>query len=187
MVERHGAPPPIRLDVGLPAAMWGLWLGCLVPVVALLSVVMAAVGWMLLSSEEKALAVLVLLPFLLLDGFIGLLLVQHYRTAYWLDGRVLVRRGIRGRRRYDLTAAHVSADTAQPVWTNWRGGVLPRLVVQVGGHAPARMWLRDPARGGALLPPAQLAALAQAIDPGLRHPVARRLWELAADPLRGAL
>ncbi|MEV4670179.1 MULTISPECIES: hypothetical protein [Actinomadura] len=177
----------IRLNVGFPAAMWVLWLGCLVPILALLSAVIGAVGWMFLSSEDKALGVLILLPILLLDALCGLILVQHYRNTYWLDGRVLVRRGVRGRKRYDLTAAHVSADSAQPVWTNWRGGVLPRLVVQVPGRAPAKMWLRDPARGGAMLPPAQLAALAQAIDPGFQHPVARRLWELAADPLGGAI
>lgn len=175
----------LRLQVGPPAAVWVVWLGCLAPVVALLSVVIGALGWMLLSSEDMALGVLVLLPIVLLDAFIGLMMVQHYRSAYWLDGRVLVRRVMLGRRRYDLTAAHVSADSAQPVWSSWRGGVLPRLVVQVPGQPPARMWLRDPARGGALLPPAQLAALAQAIDPGLRHPVARRLWELSASPLGG--
>lgn len=175
----------IRLEVGPPAAMWVLWLGCLVPVVAVLSVVIGALGWMLLSSEDVALGVLILLPVVLLDAFIGLMLVQYYRNTYWLDGRVLVRRVIMGQRRYDLTAAYVSADSAQPLWSSWRGGVLPRLVVQVPGQAPAKMWLRAPDRGGALLPPAQLAALAQAIDPGLQHPVARRLWELAANPLGG--
>ncbi|WP_146087551.1 hypothetical protein [Thermomonospora echinospora] len=53
------------------------------------------------------------------------------------------------------------------------------------GHAPVRMWLREPARKGALLPQKQLVALAQAIDPTMQHPVARRLHELAADPLGG--
>lgn len=156
----------LRLQVGPPAAVWVVWLGCLAPVVALLSVVIGALGWMLLSSEDMALGVLVLLPIVLLDAFIGLMMVQHYRSAYWLDGRVLVRRVMLGRRRYDLTAAHVSADSAQPVWSSWRGGVLPRLVVQVPGHEPVKMWLRDPARGGALLPPGQLAVLAQASTRG---------------------
>ncbi|XRQ04117.1 hypothetical protein ACN3XK_47155 [Actinomadura welshii] len=65
--------------------------------------------------------------------------------------------------------------------------MLPRLVVRAPGRAPVRMWLREPARGGALLPSGQLALLARAVDPDLRHPVAGRLWELASDPLRGVL
>lgn len=80
-----------------PAAVWVVWLGCLAPVVALLSVVIGALGWMLLASEDMALGVLVLLPIVLLDAFIGLMRVQHYRSTYWLDGRVLVRRVILGR------------------------------------------------------------------------------------------
>ncbi|NVI91986.1 hypothetical protein [Actinomadura sp. BRA 177] len=177
----------IRLNVGLPGPMWVLWLGCLVPVTALVSLVVGALGLMLLMSEDMMLSVLALLPIVLLDALIGLMLVQHYRSAFWLDGRVLVQRSLLGRQRYDLTAAYVSADSAQPVWSSYRGGVLPRLVVQVPGRKPARLWLRAPARGGALLPPAQLAALAQAIDPTLQHPVARRLWELAYTPFGGTL
>jgi hypothetical protein len=139
----------------------------------------------LTSSEVGQVGLLVMFPVLLLDLFIALLLLQHYRNTFWLDGRVLVRRLVFGRCRYDLSAARVSAESVQPVWTNWRGGVLPRLVVHVPGGAPAKVWLRDPARQGALLPPAQLAALARAIDPDLRHPIAGRLWQLASDPLNG--
>ncbi len=177
----------IRLNVGPPGPMWALWLGCLVPVTALVSLVVGALGIMLLTSEDMMLGVVVLLPIVLLDALIGLMLVEHYRSAFWLDGRVLVRRSVLGRQRYDLTAAYVSADSARPVWSSWRGGVLPRLTVQVPGRKPTRLWLRAPARGGALLPPAQLAALAQAIDPTVRHPVARRLWELASTPFGGTL
>ncbi|TDC63163.1 hypothetical protein E1200_23290 [Actinomadura sp. GC306] len=178
----------IRLDVGMPGVMWGVWLGCLVPVIALVNLLFGALGWMFLtSSEVPGVGLVFLVPMLLIDVLVVGTLAVQYRAAYWLDGRVLVRRLMFGRRTYDLAAAHVGAETARPVWTNWRGGVLPRLVVQVPGTAPARVWLRDPSRGGALLPPGQLAALARAIDPDLRHPVAVRLWELASDPLRGAV
>lgn len=168
--------------------MWAAWLGCLIPVIAVASIAVGAVAWLFISSSELGMVgVLLLLPLLILDVSIALLLVHHYRNTYWLDGRILVRRVIVGRRSYDLSAARISAESAQPVWTTWRGGALPRLVVQVPGRAPVRLWLRDPARGGALLPPDQLAALARAIDPGLRHPVASRLQELASDPLGGIL
>lgn len=178
----------VRLDVGLPGSMWAVWLGCFIPMIALVTLGVAAIGLMFLtSSEMPVVGVLITLPVLILDVFIALLLVQHYRNTYWLDGRILVRRVVFGRRSYDFSAAHVSAETAQPVWTNWRGGALPRLVVQVPGSAPVRIWLRAPDRGGALLPPDQLALLARAVDPELRHPVARRLWELASDPLRGVV
>jgi hypothetical protein len=178
----------IRLDVGMPGSMWAVWLGCLVPVVALVNLLLGALGWMFLTSSElPGVGVCFLLPLLMIDVLVVLTLVLQYRNAYWLDGRVLVRRLLFGRRTYDLAAAEVGAETAEPVWTNWRGGVLPRLVVRVPGTAPARIWLRDPSRGGALLPPDQLAALARAIDPDLRHPVARRLWELASDPLSGVV
>lgn len=63
---------------------------------------------------------------LLLD----VLLLHHYRNTFWLDGRMLVRRLVFGRCRYDLSAA-----------------------------------------------------LARAIDPGLWHPTAWTLWQLASDPL----
>ncbi|MFA1540983.1 hypothetical protein [Actinomadura monticuli] len=176
----------LRLDAGLERSMWGVWLGCFLPLTGLANLLVGAIGLMFLtSSEVPVVGVLTLLPLLLLDALVALLLLQHYRNAYWLDGRVLVRRSVLGRRRYDLAAAQVTAENVQPVWTNWRGGALPRLVVQVPGGAPAKLWLRDPARGGALLPPDQLAALARAIDPSLRHPVAQRLWHLASDPLPG--
>ncbi|TDB94390.1 hypothetical protein [Actinomadura sp. 7K534] len=178
----------IRLDVGMPGSMWGVWLGCLVPVIALVNLLFGALAWMFFTASElPAVGAFFLLPLLLIDALVVLTLVLQYRNAYWLDGRIIVRRLLFGRRTYDLAAAHVSAETARPAWTNWRGGVLPRLVVQVPGTAPARIWLRDPSRGGALLPPGQLAALARAVDPDLRHPVAGRLWELASDPLRGAV
>ncbi|GAA0601007.1 MULTISPECIES: hypothetical protein [Thermomonosporaceae] len=178
----------IRLHVGMPRSMRVVWLGCLVPLIALANLMLGALGWMFLtSSEVPGVGAFFLLMLLLIDVLVVLTLALQYRNAYWLDGRVLVRRLLFGRRTYDLRAAHVAAETATPVWTNWRGGVLPRLVVRAPGTAPARIWLRDPSRGGALLPPDQLAALARAIDPDLRHPVARRLWELASDPLRGVV
>ncbi|MFA1544671.1 hypothetical protein [Actinomadura chokoriensis] len=178
----------LRLDVGLPRSMWTVWLSCLLPTIALANLMVGAISLMFLTSSEfGVIGVFLLLPLLILDVFIALMLLHHYRDASWLDGRVLVRRLVFARRRYDLAAAQVSAESVQPVWTNWRGGVLPRLVVQVPGRAPAKLWLRDPARRGALLPSAQLAALARAIDPDLRHPIAGKLWQLASDPLPGII
>lgn len=176
----------LRLDVGLPRSMRAAWLGCLIPVTVLANLLAGAIGWWFVSASGiGVLGVLLMLPFLILDALIVSLLVQHYRNTYWLDGRVLVRRLVFGRRSYDLSAARISAESIQPVWTAWRGGVLPRLVVQVPGRAAVKVWLRDPARRGALLPPEQLARLAEAIDPSLRHPVARGLRELACDPFGG--
>ena len=176
----------LRLDVGPPGSFWVVWLGCLIPLLLLANLGFAAIGLMFLTASEFGwIGVSMLLLPLLPDALIGVILVQHYRNAYWLDGRVLVRRTVFGRRHYDLQAAAVRAESVRPEMVNWRGGVLPRLVVQVPGSAPARMWLRDPSRRGALLPPVQLAALARAIDPDLRHPVAARLWQMASDPLPG--
>lgn len=178
----------IRLDVGMSPATWGVWLGCLVPSIAVLHVPLLALSWMLFTSAEMpGLGLLMLLPVLALDALLAAVIVHHYTSAFWLDGRVLIRRTVTGRRYCDLSVAHVGAESAQPQWAGAAVQVLPRLVAQVPGHPPVRMWLRDPARKGALLPPHQLAALAQAIDPALAHPVARRLWDLASDPLGGAL
>lgn len=178
----------VRLDVGPPPSLWAAWLGCLIPVIVLLNVALGVVAWLFLtSSEVGVVGALLLLPLLIVDALVAVLLIQHYRSTFWLDGRILIRRVIPGRRNYDLAAAHISTESALPMWTAWRGGVLPCLVVRVPGRAPVKLWLRDPARRGARLPPDQLAVLARAIDPGLWHPVARRLWELASDPLRDVI
>ncbi len=178
----------IRLDVGLSPSGWGVWLGCMVPTFAVLSLLMLVPGWLFLTSSEiPAVGLVLVLPALLLDVFLVAALAHHYRNAFWLDGRVLVRRTLTGRTRYDLTLAHVGAESAQPQWAGTATQVLPRLIVQLPGRPPLRMWLRDPARKSALLPPHQLAALAQAIDPTLHHPVAHRLWTLSSDPFGGTL
>ncbi|WP_396454082.1 hypothetical protein, partial [Actinomadura sp.] len=143
---------------------------------ALVSLVVGALGVMLLTSEDMMLGVVVLLPIVLLDALIGLMLVEHYRSAFWLDGRVLVRRSVLGRQRYDLTAAYVSADSARPVWSSWRGGVLPRLTVQVPGRKPTRLWLRAPARGGALLPGVSDSANAKRAGDSARYGFHTSVW-----------
>ncbi|MFD0902033.1 hypothetical protein [Actinomadura sediminis] len=178
----------IRLGTGPPTSTWAALLGCLLPMVAIVNLGMGALCWTFITSSElNTIGAVLLVPLLALDAFIALMLVQHYRNAYWLDGRVLVRRVLTGRRRYDVSASTVTVESASPAWTTWYGGALPRLVVRPASGAPVRMWLRDPTRQGTLLPPDHLAALARAIDPALRHPVAARLWQLASDPLAGPL
>ncbi|WP_190868594.1 hypothetical protein [Actinomadura sp. RB99] len=173
----------LRLNIGPPRSMWIAWLGCLAPMTALLNLALGALcGAFITDGELRIIGVLMLLPLLLLDGLVALMSVQYYRGAFWLDGRVLVRRVLPGHRRYDLSTARITVESAEPAWTSWRGGVLPRLVVQEPGGPSVRMWLRDPARRGALLPPDQLTALAQAIDPRLQHPIATHLHHLAANP-----
>ncbi|QKG24711.1 hypothetical protein [Actinomadura verrucosospora] len=178
----------LRLNTGPSTAAWTAWLGCMGPVMLALNVALGALCAVFITDPDlQVVGALGLVPLVLLDGLIIILSVQYYRGAFWLDGRTLVRRGFPGRRRYDLTSAEVTVESAQPLWTPWRGGVLPRLIVRTSGGGTVRMWLRDPVRRGALLPPDQLAALAQAIDPWFRHPVAGRLRQLAADPLHGTL
>src|SRR5690606_41685123 len=49
-----------QLQVGPPAAVWVVWLGCLAPVVAMMSGVMGTLGWMILASAVVALGDLVM-------------------------------------------------------------------------------------------------------------------------------
>ncbi|TDC84159.1 hypothetical protein [Actinomadura sp. 7K507] len=178
----------VRLDVGWPKGTWVAYLGCAIPALVLVNLVVGAIGLMFLTSSEFPwIGVVMMLPFLILDMWIALALAYHYKNAFWVDGRVLVQRALFGRRSHDLSAAQVSVETARPMMATWLGSALPRLVVRVPGRPPVKVWLRDPFRGGTLLPPHQLATLAQAIAPDLRHPVAHRLWTLASDPLNGII
>ncbi|WP_433142398.1 hypothetical protein ACQPZ8_46165 [Actinomadura nitritigenes] len=147
----------LRLNIGPPRSMWIAWLGCLAPMTALLNLALGALcGAFITDGELRVIGVLMLLPLLLLDVLVALMSVQYYRGAFWLDGRVLVRRVLPGHRRYDLSTARITVESAEPAWTSWRGGVLP--------------------------PPDQLTALAQAIDPHLQHPIATHLHHLATNP-----
>ena len=100
------------------------------------------------------------------------------RTRMWLNGTVLVRRGIVLRRRIDLRTAHVELRTgADPregtllllVATDQRSGKTLELPIQ---------------RNGATLPASELAALAGAVGSGRDHVAAMivvdRLRALAA-------
>ncbi|WP_329238649.1 hypothetical protein OG417_36205 [Actinoallomurus sp. NBC_01490] len=147
---------------------------------------LAMISLMFISWGEgmvRVPGVLFLLFLVVANSIFVVSLARHYGRAFWLDGRVLIRRSVTGRKYYDLSVAHVRAESVAPRLSSHP---FPRLVVEQPGRTPVRLWLREPARKGALLPPGQLVALARAIDPGMRHPIARRLYELAADPLGGA-
>lgn len=179
----------IRLDVGLPRSKWVVQLGCMLPCLLFLDLILAAFSFLFISWGKSMhnLAVIpgvALLLFLaVVNSIVVVSLARQYGKACWLDGRILIRRSVTGRKYYDLSVAHVRAESVAPPLSSHP---FPRLVVEQPGRTPMKMWLREPARKGTLFPPEQLVALAQAIDPVVQHPVARRLYELAADPLGGA-
>jgi hypothetical protein len=164
--------------------MWIVQLGCVIPLLLLAELFLTFIGGMFISWGQGMQIVGVLAWGFVAVSLSGLAVSLGWRLgqAFWLDGRVLIRRSLTGRKRYDLARAQVRAESVAPGMTT---RPLPRLVVEVPGHGRVRMWLREPTRQAALLPPEQLVALARAIDPSLQHPVARRLQELAADPLGG--
>jgi hypothetical protein len=169
----------IRLAVG-PSAM--AWLAYAILVALTLPfwiVPLSAISG--LGPQARPFVWLVLVASLVLCGAIAWLGVKLYRSAYWLDGTVLVQRRVRGWRRVDLSTAKVDAEAVAPSPAGV-GQPLPQLVAQQPGHEPIRLWLRDPDRRSAPLPPGQLLALAAAITHGRGDdPQARRI----ADALRG--
>lgn len=108
------------------------------------------------------------------------------RTAVWLEGTVLVRRGALRTRRCDLAAAPRVVLDATPETqtingvTSRTGRHLPRLTAwdaQTG--RPVRLLLVDPALHRWLDPP-KLRALADAILAGPRpEPLAAQAWQVA--------
>ncbi|MBO2451279.1 hypothetical protein J4573_29590 [Actinomadura barringtoniae] len=172
----------LRLNVGWPRGLWIFQLGCAFPVVMLAELFLVYVATMFISWDQAILGILVLVFAVASIPTYIALLAWRYGQAFWLDGRVLIRRSVTGRKHYHLPEAKVSAESVAP---NLSSNPLPRLVIDQPGRPRVRLWLREPNRRGALLPPEQLTALAHAIDPTLQHPVARRLHDLASDPLGG--
>lgn len=174
----------LRLNVGWPRGLWIFQLGCAVPAVLLGELMLTLIATMFIrwGSGMQVIGILALV-FVVVStfGFVGIH-CWRYGQAFWLDGRLLIRRSVTGRKHYDLSEAQVRAESVAPSMSS---RPLPRLIVEQPGRGQVKMWLREPSRKGALLPPDQLVALAQAIDPDLQHPVAQRLHTLAADPLGG--
>jgi len=90
-------------------------------------------------------------------------LVRMHRGRSWLEGTVVVQQRLIGNRRCDLRTAEVRSDVVSP---GPLVPALPCLIVGEKGRDLIRVWLRDPARGQALLPPDRLRALAHALTEG---------------------
>ncbi|MFB4297870.1 hypothetical protein [Actinomadura sp. NTSP31] len=177
-------PGRMRLTLGPGPLTWAAFtvmLVLLVPVwgVGLVVLTIAFGGWGTGFFVALPLSLVVLAPAVVLSARI-------YRRAWWLDGTVLVQRKVRGELRCDLSTAQVAAEAAPAILL--RGPeLLPRLVAGQRGRQPLRLWLRDPDRRRALLPAAELLALAQAVSHGREDdpriaPIAEGLRALAADP-----
>ncbi|WP_157429715.1 hypothetical protein [Actinomadura oligospora] len=174
----------LRLNTGWPRSLWIVQLGCTLPVLVLCELMLTLIATMFLNAGG-GMSIFGVFALVFAVGSISAfaaVLAWRYGQAFWLDGRVLIRRSVTGRKHFDLSQAQVRAESIAP---SMAARPMPRLVVEVPGGARVKMWLREPTRRGALLPPEQLVALARAIDPSLQHPLARRLYELASDPLGG--
>lgn len=195
-----GHPPTLPLDTmtlgGRRAA------GCLVglavlPVVAL--VLLAAVGIIggAFDHDPGLIGVGAFFTLLTAGAIVGLVFWAR-RCGAWLEGTVLVTRGLVTTRRYDLATAEVGADsipettavsTGQTVIAVPTGRRIPLLAIRdVRTGRRTKLVLRP--RGSGLLAPVQLVALAAAIERGPRpYPydqysaqVAGGLRALAANP-----
>jgi hypothetical protein len=134
---------------------------------------------------------------LMVGGIVGLVFWSR-RCGAWLEGTVLVTKGLFTTRRYDLATAEVGADsipettavpTGQTVMVIPTGRRIPLLAIRdVRTGRRTKLVLR-PRRSG-LLAPVQLVALADAIERGPRpYPydqysaqIAGGLRALAANP-----
>ncbi|SEG93401.1 hypothetical protein SAMN04489712_13844 [Thermomonospora echinospora] len=90
----------IRLDVGLPRSRWFALLGCLLPCLVLAELVLAAISVMFIGWEAgmEVPGVLFLVFLVVANSIVAVSLARHYGNAFWLDGRVLIRRSVTGRR-----------------------------------------------------------------------------------------
>src|SRR5262245_41791285 len=106
----------IRLDVGLRRSQWGFRLGCQLPFVLAADLLVGTISLMFIRWGEYG--PLLSVPFLLwlvaYNAMFAASLARSYGRGFWLDGRVLIRRSVTGREYYDLSVAHVRAESVAP-------------------------------------------------------------------------
>jgi|GEM_PF-1893801 len=177
----------MRLSVGPKGWAWAaFWALCSVtlPLWIMLPLAVANI------VQDFSLPSLVLLLFPLgICAFVVVFGITIYNRAFWLDGSVLVQRRVGRKRKCDLSGAEVWIEKISP---NPAGTTaeLPRLVARTPGGPTLRLWLRDPDRRRAMLPPRELLALADAISAGgdrgsQVNSVITFLRRMATDPLLG--
>jgi hypothetical protein len=142
-----------RIAVKLSTARWVVtfakWTCWLLVILALARIAYVAVGDSAAVRLVVALAISVVsVAFATRSG------VKVYREAFWLNGTVLVQRGVWRDRRYNLATSAVTVNHARSPWSQ-RGEIL----TVTGNGSPVTLRLR----ADRLMPREQLHALANAI------------------------
>ncbi|MFI0351777.1 hypothetical protein [Actinomadura sp. 9N407] len=183
--ERYMRAGALRISVGPGALAWSLFSVAFVLTLPLWLV--ALVAFVAIFDGGGLVAAVLFVLLVAICGSVLVFGMLQYERAYRLEGTVLVQRRTGRARRCDLSTAWVRMDALSPDYAG-RTAALPQLIAWHDGHAPIRLWLRDPYRRRAMLPPHELLALANSIaygregDPRIA-PIVDWLREMARQPL----
>ncbi|WP_242895364.1 hypothetical protein [Actinomadura litoris] len=156
-------PKGIELSTGPGPRGWVGWISSSACTVAVEFYGFYIAGRLIREGGDQTLAVVLIVALVVFFCVISTMLVSAYRRSFWLEGRILWRRGVMRNRGYDLSVARIGLESAR---VGLAGPVVPRLRVSVDEQGPVTLWLCNRDTRFRPLPPQQLRALADAITLG---------------------